>query len=412
MPIIDLYDDPKGSVLKNKLTHDQIPPVIKEGHILTKSEVKEVPNRLFSLIMADNGRHIRKFACPDAANTAMSTFYFLENWKELPAPAVKTAAANLVTASEWYDLPVPNSLKKLAGLGSTVWGAIPVAPHMPSMLSGGFGALTAPSMWKAGKKRSAQHLKSLGIAPQTVSKSLFGARPKYGSAELEPFVDVTGEPPIKEKLASLQKKAKPFTISSPDDVKRAVELYKEKRGEAHPTSKVEFCRELVKCASLMGLAANLPQEVKHYASSKTASPQFMQAGLMVRREMLGPERFEVYIQKISNIKGNDQDEIAEKIASADKDYYLDQYWGPQLPDPWYITRGLEKTAEYRFNEAGKSVTGTQLRNLAKNGKEDIKKYFGQEFMQGFINEPVLIFKSMPLKQKKILISLANKERKR
>lgn len=407
MPIIDIYDDPGGSLLKTNFNYSQLPPVIKEGHILTAEERQDVPNRLFALVMSDHGRQIKKFACPDAANTAVSTFYFLENWKELPEEAVKTAAANLIKASEWYDLPVPSCMHKLAFLKRL----------LPIALLGG-GAMYLAS--RASRNSRRRQLADMGIDPNVSTARSFidrepmpptAHRQKYGSSELEPYVDVTYAPTMKEVLASSRTPSNPLQMRTFSDVHEAVALFKEKQAIAHPKAKVNFCRPVVKLAKALGMEQGLPYEMKMYASRKMATPEVLELGLRVRQEILPPEDFTEYVNKVAAVMTSHPDVLAEKIAQVDKSYHLQQFWGKQLPDPWLITRGLEKTGEYRFEENGLQVTGTQLKQLASKGKDRLKKHFSDDFVEGFAAEPITIFKSMPLKQKKLLMNLAKQGEK-
>ena len=121
--IIDFYDDPQGLVLKEKLAAEQVPDFIKEAQFLDEGRRSSLPDDVFALVMLDQGAPMRKFACTDKGNTALSVIYLMENHHKLPEPAVKTAAANLLTACEWHHLKPPVGLKKLAydkhaGLGS------------------------------------------------------------------------------------------------------------------------------------------------------------------------------------------------------------------------------------------------------------------------------------------------------
>jgi hypothetical protein len=110
--IIDFYDDPTGLVLKQRLPADQVPDFIKTASHL---EGKSIPDDVFALVMVDQGSKMRKFACVDKGNTALSVIYFMENHHKLPEEAQKVAAANLLEACKVYDLSVPWGLRKVAG---------------------------------------------------------------------------------------------------------------------------------------------------------------------------------------------------------------------------------------------------------------------------------------------------------
>lgn len=127
--IIDFYDDPEGSVLKERVDETDLPPFIKTAHYYDDTERDRLPDDVFALVMVDRGEKLRKFACADKGNTALSVIYFMENHNKLPLEAQKTAAANLVNACRWHELQAPMGLWKLAGFGGLITGAM----HIPDV---------------------------------------------------------------------------------------------------------------------------------------------------------------------------------------------------------------------------------------------------------------------------------------
>ena len=128
---LDFYDDPNGSVLKSKIPGpESIPDFIKTAERLTPEEMEKLPDDVFALVAFDGTDKMRKFACVDKGNVALSVIYFMENKDKMPWEAQKTAAANLKTACGWYDLDPPKELKKLALAGAILplaGGAMTVA---------------------------------------------------------------------------------------------------------------------------------------------------------------------------------------------------------------------------------------------------------------------------------------------
>jgi len=111
--IVDFYDDPNGFVLQQRLP-EGLPDFIKTAEHLDENRRAKLPDDVFALVMVDGGEAIRKYACVDKGNTALSVIYFLENHDRLPEEAQKVAAANLLTACGWYDIEPPTQLQKLA----------------------------------------------------------------------------------------------------------------------------------------------------------------------------------------------------------------------------------------------------------------------------------------------------------
>lgn len=146
--VLDVYDDPSGEVLRAIFTrHEQVPELIKSAHVIAPGERAQLPDDLFALILVDGDVELRKYACTDAGNTALSVEYFMRLRHKLPEEAQKTAAANLATACGWYSIEPPEPLLKVAGLLG--WGAKTVAKRaVNDPLGTAMTAVTMPGQIK------------------------------------------------------------------------------------------------------------------------------------------------------------------------------------------------------------------------------------------------------------------------
>lgn len=124
--VLDIYDDGEGEILRSIFpSHAVVPDIIKEAHYLKPEERAELNADAFALELVDGDVELRKFACTDPGNTALSIEYFLKTGHKLPVEAQKTAAANLITACGWYDIEPPEQLEKVAiGAMGALMGAM------------------------------------------------------------------------------------------------------------------------------------------------------------------------------------------------------------------------------------------------------------------------------------------------
>lgn len=131
--VLDVADDVDGEVLKAIYPcRERIPPLVKSAEFLGPDRRNELPDDLFAIVLRNgpDGVSLRKYACTDAGNTELSVQYFLKTAHKLPVEAQKLAANNLVTACGWYDLEVPEELRKVAiGLA-----------HAATLVANGMGA--------------------------------------------------------------------------------------------------------------------------------------------------------------------------------------------------------------------------------------------------------------------------------
>lgn len=134
--VLDVYDDVGGEVIRGIFpTAASLPDMVKKAHRLTPAERDQLPDDLFALVLVDGDTILRKLACVDAGNTALSVEYFLKTAHKLPASAQKQTAENLVKACSWYGIESPAALQKIAlGLNTMLTVA-----SLPSVVKGTAG---------------------------------------------------------------------------------------------------------------------------------------------------------------------------------------------------------------------------------------------------------------------------------
>jgi hypothetical protein len=110
MLVLDFNDD-LGATLAAALQGGDVPELLKTA---AWQEPYEALDRDFALILVDDEREHRKYACHDAGNTSVSMFYLANTHARLSPTAAKVAAANLSRIGTEQGLPIPVSVQKLA----------------------------------------------------------------------------------------------------------------------------------------------------------------------------------------------------------------------------------------------------------------------------------------------------------
>lgn len=134
--ILDIYDDHRGRILREKTAAAPLPEKLKTAALLSPEELSRLPDRLFALVAQDGDQTLRKYAMHDEAHLATSVIYFLECGHLLPKVAQDVAAQNLVAACDWYDIDVPPPLLKMAGVASSALGVGGAALGVMGMVDG------------------------------------------------------------------------------------------------------------------------------------------------------------------------------------------------------------------------------------------------------------------------------------
>lgn len=124
MSYLDIYDDPQGSLLVQRLREKQLelPEKLAGATLLDPAQLEALPDRLFALVTPDG---LRKYAMHDEAHVVTSVIYFMDKAASFDPASRAAVAANLVNACAWYDVDPPEPLVKMAlGLGGALTGAM------------------------------------------------------------------------------------------------------------------------------------------------------------------------------------------------------------------------------------------------------------------------------------------------
>lgn len=411
--IIDFYDDPQGLVLKEKLAADQVPDFIKEAHFLDEGHRARLPDDVFALVMLDQGAPMRKFACTDKGNTALSVIYLMENHHKLPEPAVKTAAANLLTACKWYHLTPPVGLKKLAfDKEAGLLGAGLSALHMGDVIKRG-AQRHAATMGKLGDMAGSNVMPNQSTTDEDEGQQGAEAKEKTSSA-FQPYVDVTGlePPPRLEKRASerfcLVKEGRgQYPIDTYGEVMEAQQWFNDYGDTLHPADRREFCTKLASRADEIGL--QVIDRIRKYAGQGYAPDGEIKVAVSTRMQFWAedaPERdmLQGLMDKYASVR---PEVFCEALRQFDELTGMDHYWDAGIYDPYYTTYGFVKKAEWTFEHMSDRITEERLRQLAHASYPLIREKFGEELANSLKEKPTTIFDSLPLDAKRIIMRMAN-----
>jgi len=123
--LLDIGDD-KGGVLFREIfpTLAEVPEVIKTAHMLSDADRRALPDDVFALVLHDGDVTLRKFACIDPGNVALSMLYLQKTAHKLPREAQAVAAENLLVAHRMYKTAGIGGMlaKGIGGLGGKAVG--------------------------------------------------------------------------------------------------------------------------------------------------------------------------------------------------------------------------------------------------------------------------------------------------
>lgn len=388
---LDFYDDLDGEVLKRTFpTPESLPEAIKVAHILSPEERTVLRDEAYALVMANEGKIFRKFACVDPGNTILSVMYFLENKDALPEEAQKVACANLIQACEAFDLPVPVLLKSAAVRSGMV-------RKRDSFRQPEVG--TEADWNQRTNLQSVSGTRDSGTVMDTASKMKTGG-----------IVDVSGlEPKMQIKKASASRYAlgDRYSLDSYADVKKAIDFFNDNYVEMSPEDRHEFSVKTASRASELGV--EIPELMERYGSMEYATDVDAH---IANRIALAPEFKENYNLLLSKQASIAPEMFAPLLAAQDEDAGLHWYYGGELADPYYATFGGNSEKEKQLSwfwesRVGDKVNYDQLQSLVKKGSPILHEKFSPDLVQGLSLHPIQVFESLPDDTKTIIAKMAN-----
>jgi len=461
--IIDFYDDPNGFVLREKIPAAGLPEFVKEASFLDEKKRASLPDDVFAVVMVDQGESIRKFACVDKGNTALSVVYFMENHHKLPEGAQKVAAANLVTACGWYDIEPPEQLQKIAGMlgniakvpmramnavvgTSTVKGAVDRGAARHAAQMGKVSELSGTRIMPNQSGRPEDEEKTAGIMMIPVNRrnptpdeadasvkalrsfkdstGILGralpiahveralrdsAKEKKGSV-IQPYVDITGQSaPVQiQKVASQRTLLNGgFPVDTYGEVKQAQQWFGEHGTTLHPADRREYCTKLAARADELGISLDSP--IAKYAGQGYAPSDEIELAVSTRLQFWtedSPERdlLKGLMEKRASLEPGI---FCEALRQIDEMSDLHYHWDQGVVDPWFATFGKTAGTDWTFEYGGDRIDEEMLTALILGQRDQVKKLFGGELAEEMAKKPREIFDSLPLDSKRIIMRMAN-----
>ena len=249
--------------------------------------------------------------------------------------------------------------------------------------------------------------------PAGVEPAVDGEQPEKNpqAAPINPRVNVAGkEPPAPtpEKkasayaLPSLQR----YPLDSFDEVEKAAEYFDTWRGHFAPVHRREYCLNLVKRASVLGIP--LSDTIRKYGSAERAPAEEVKIAIDTRKGVVLDEIHAGALTKLAESWPAIPPEVlAEVLSEFDKTAGIDHLYDEQIPDPYWSVFG-EKTAQEETHVIGNEiVSDKQLTLLAQSPSQGLIDLYGKDFAKEFKEDPKGIFESLPMDQKKVLARMAN-----
>lgn len=396
--VFDFYDDPDGRILKEAFpSPEELPEVVKTAHILTPEERDVLRDDGFALILQNEGKVLRKFACVDPGNTLLSLLYFEKTGGLLPEDVQEAAYGGIIRHALEFGLVDENGKLKTAEAKNKKDGA-------PNAMSRTRDSMKQPLV--GDEADWAQRTNLVSVRGGADSGRVVPTANQM-NMKMAGVVDVTGREPApvvvhsKAKIAALDGR---YPLDSYADVRAAVHYFTEGWTAFSPEDRREFCKVAAPRAAQIGL--EVPEMMARYGATEYAPDVDAH---MATRVAVADERYKQLYQEMREKRASiEPEEFATLLMKVDTSSGLKFEWGGEVADPWYSTFGgatsVEKIA-FGWEGGGYQVDAEKLQEAAASGI--LKGEFEPDLVRAFEKDPVAIFSSLPDDTKTLIARLAS-----
>lgn len=435
--ILDIYDDPTVSVLRQKLAGRPLPLELGNSNVLEQHQLDAMPDRLFGLVASNGDSVVRKFAMHDPSHVTTSILYFLETGHLLPVHAQKVAAENLCRACTDYGMTAPEQLLKVAGvLGGALGGVVGTVDAASKMKGGmdskrstmdGFRAAQAGAtsdMQQHAKVADLNGTEMMSVSgsistlpdPRNTAKGSAASSASSKRASWQHAGDLTAHHPVQKVAAMTMKYAMPTQSKYPIDsyaaVKTAAAYFDNHFEEFQLEDRREFA---VFVAERMDeLAIPLTDNIAKYAGHEYGPYVDVELAARVRNYAgTGHEGgYEVLLEKRASTPAH---VMLEMMHELDTMSGASQKYNSPLGfrDPFQAVYGKVAAEDkpWSWTEGNEYVTDDMLKDLALNRYQSLDRAFGMDVRKSFQQDPIGVFTSMPDPQKVVIARLAQDDSK-
>lgn len=460
--IHDVYDDTSASVLAGVVQsgsplHEKVAGL----RLLDASELEALPDRVFAMVGTVEGQTVRKYAMHDEGHLRTSLLYFAQSAGSLPIATAVKVAQNLLVGCDWYDVPPPADVEKLAGLVNRamntvvgVTGAMDVADNaskLPGHVGGALQAARAAQLSgvkaasaelhysdeevrkiensqdlpkdveildTALRLKTRKHTKKADVPAHAMSRSgtlpevpLSGPRTDARRTNKVSHVgDISAEaalPTYTRKVATRSVGGLP--LDEVAQVKRAAAWLDTHAAELTPQDRRVYAEAIAISGDELGekVAGDM---ISKYAGMEYGDYIYTEIRARVSA-FEGTEKEAAYAACLEKVASSPPGALAQELYDLDVANNVDLVWNRSIMgfrDPYRAVYEKASADESYSWSSGTDYTSSML--LQRLAQEyQLEKVFDKDLAESFKKDPVGIFKSLPDPQKTVLARLASQQ---
>lgn len=355
--VLDFSDDTNKALLKEILSEQKLPDLVKTANIATRDAQEKLPQGDFALVaFTKEGSELRKYPINDAANTWLSCQYFEKTAHKLPLRARGVAALMLKRACAVFDIQETPLVKK--------------AHTLP---------LTSNLYYESyDMTKTAQPIAVEAVTPDD-SKHFYALEGRY-------------------------------PMATPEFVKKASQYFVDhEKNFKDPLDRHSFASNVLERAKEFKMDLEQKDILSKYASAEYGD--ILETQIRMRQDLLQakPELSEA-LTKVASYKAElPPKDFAKLLHSFDKKASLDKYYDGYLADAYkstFETRFTKVASGYSYDSDEGSVSEKELTKAFEDKYDKVKGYFGPTVANELKKHGCAIFDSLPKDAKEVITKIA------
>jgi hypothetical protein len=197
-----------------------------------------------------------------------------------------------------------------------------------------------------------------------------------------------------------------YPLDSQLHVKQASAYFEENHKSMAPVHRHEYCVNLVKRASALGM--NVSDLARKYGSESYASDAEIEIALLGRASVIKEAMHRRALNALDDHRAlMKPSDFVVALEQFDKVAGISHLYDSHVLDPYLSTFGTKMASDSAIQVDNEYIPRADLEAFARTDASRLTDSFGEDFVKEFRKDPVGILNSLPKDQKKMVIRLAS-----
>jgi hypothetical protein len=212
-----------------------------------------------------------------------------------------------------------------------------------------------------------------------------------------------------------------YPIETAEQIKTAAAYFDKYLGKMHPAERVAIAENMEKRASELGVLLENDWVHNYNRKGPSYSPDF-DMHMKMRKEACMARSVDHHgkrinaadlLDKVASLKSHIKpQEMVDLLNDFDKKANLTADYDRKIRDPFFTVYGSSTNPSYDMRKLAADMSSKQLEHVALNDSfiSKLASAYGKDFADGFKQDPVNVYDSMPAPDKQNILNIARESK--